>query len=472
MRFRWDQPFPPEYEIPKPPSAWLYLAIFVVLLCIFAGGTILTWPKGKPVDSDEFLRTALALPVILSMALGVAIFLVAYDQPAHEAAVRNYTGWQLRKEWKRLVRSRIAVLDSVILVPEPDLAERMLKLEGQPPENLGKVMSLDGIVAGDGKSQRQVMLGKLLTPLMPKLVEAVRSDSFDIVLQCDDEEPAADVLATWKQLELPGVPRIRRISNDTDPEVAYVWFKDESHSYMDRTPKYRLVLAWHLHDAARNASPAASEAAVALLLGMPVLMQEKPDTKRQAWLLRQIVSEADQVDKSLGFLLRAEQVASGHIRHVWHARLKGLAQHSTVGAVRDADIKVEEHALDPAIGPQAPVARWLLPALAAKMAHFGQGGQLVALPHQQGVILNLVVREPDAVNLPWKNEYEFHRVPLYEFSFCVLFLAFVLMANPDKTWDTFSTVMTIGTGGLFLLMGAWRFFSVRVYSDDVWNRYG
>ncbi|WP_236001789.1 hypothetical protein [Paraburkholderia elongata] len=117
--------------------------------------------------------------------------------------------------------------------------------------------------------------------------------------------------------------------------------------------------------------------------------------------MRQIVADADQVDKSLALLLRAEQVARERIRHFWHSRLNGLSQHATLGAVRETDLKVEEHAVDPAIGPQAPVARWILPALAAKMAHFGQGAQLVALPHEKGVALNLVVKEPTPVDVPW-----------------------------------------------------------------------
>ena len=472
MRFRWDQPFPPEYEMPTPPPAWLYVAIFFLLLCIFAGGTVLTWPQGQPVDSRGFLRTALLLPVLLSMAVGFGIFIVGYDLPAHEAAVKNSVRWELLKEWRRMVRIRNAVLDSTILAPEPELAERMLKLEGSPPHNPGRVMRLEDVVARDDQSRRHVMLEKLLAPLVPKLTEAVGSESFEVVLQCDDEEPSGDVQAAWRQLGLPGAPRIRRIGNDTDPEVAYHWFEDESHPYLDRTPKYRLVLAWHLHDAVPDTPQTASEAAVALLLGLPRLMQEKPDTKRQGWLMHQLVSEADQVDKSLQLLLRAEQVSPKQIRHFWYSRLKGLAQHSTLGAVRDAGIEVEQHALDPAIGPQAPVARWLLAALAAKMAHFGQGAQLVALPHERGVILNLVVREPDQPPMPWKEEYEFRLGPFYEFLFCVALWTFILLAGPDKTWGTFQTVATVAVVTVFLLSAGWRLFSIRAYSDDVWNKYG
>ncbi|MCW3589234.1 hypothetical protein K6Y78_40260, partial [Burkholderia cenocepacia] len=111
----------------------------------------------------------------------------------------------------------------------------------------------------------------------------------------------------------------------------------------------------------------------------------------------------DEVEKALARLLAAEQVPRERIRHFWYSRLKGLALHATLGAVKDTELKVEQHALDSATGPQAPVARWLLQALAAKMAHFGQGAQLVALPRPDGVVLNIVVKDKPAVDVPWKS---------------------------------------------------------------------
>lgn len=481
MDFRWNQRFPPEYEEPASPPVWVYVTIFVVLLVLFAGGTILSWPEGKPVDSNDFLRTALAAPFALGVTFSALIYIQAYDATAFEAAVKNGTRHDLLNAWYRNGRVGMAVLDSVILTPEPDLAERMLKLEGSPPDNPGKVMRLDSVVAGNEKSRRCAMLEKLLTPLVPKLAGAMRSESFDIVLQCDDEEPANDIRTVWQQLGVPGVPRIRRIGNDTNPGFAAVWFEDETYGpYVYHTsrvypaPKYRLVLAWHLNDDTAEASPTASEAAVALLLGSWKLMSEKPDMKRQAWLLRQIEGEADQVDTSLGLLLRTKQVEPERVHHFWYSRLKGLAQHSTLGAVRDADIKVEEHALDPAVGPQAPVARWLLAALAAKMAHFGQGAQLIALPDPKGVILNLVVREPDTVTLPWPDWYSQMNdtIPIWHIGCCMALLMSVFLLSPNSEWGTFETVMSCVIGFAIIAGIGGRILIRRVYRDQVWDEYG
>ncbi|KWO20320.1 hypothetical protein WM25_11335 [Burkholderia ubonensis] len=193
----------------------------------------------------------------------------------------------------------MAVLDSVILTPEPDLAERMLKLEGSPPENPGKVMLLGSVNATDATSRIGSLLETLLTPLAARLAQAARGNSFEIVMQCDREEWSTDVKAVWERLKLPGRPRIRWIDNDRNVNFAENWFTDKSdspfaysHYAVDRTPKYRLVVAWHLNDDVPDIPPTTSEAAVALLLGSSALVQEKPELKRQAWLLRQVVGEA------------------------------------------------------------------------------------------------------------------------------------------------------------------------------------
>ncbi|WP_438489702.1 hypothetical protein, partial [Listeria monocytogenes] len=91
----------------------------------------------------------------------------------------------------------MAVLDTVIFAPEPDLAERMLKLDGSPPENPGRVMRLNGIESTDGAPRERMVIEALLAPLAAKLARAARSDSFDIVMQCERAESYVDVLAVW-----------------------------------------------------------------------------------------------------------------------------------------------------------------------------------------------------------------------------------------------------------------------------------
>ncbi|MGA7776574.1 MAG: hypothetical protein WCA85_02490 [Paraburkholderia sp.] len=446
MGFRWSPRFFSEWEVQEPPSIWFFLVLYLIVQGFALAMVVPGLLKVGSIPWDRFIHDAVAVPFFCWIALSCLVWLLGYDISARQAAAHNTARWNEITGWQRQSRAGIAVLDSVILTPEPDLAERMLKLEGSAPENPGKVMRLASVEGADATLREHAMFEKLLTPLAARLVPAAKSDSFEIVIQCGRAESSLDLQAVWEQIGLPGKPRVRWIGNDRDPGFAADWFNDNErrpyYAYVnERMPKYRLVLAWHLNDENADVKPDVSEAAVALLLGSPALMQAKPEQKCQGWLLREIVADADEADKALALLLGSEQVPRTRIRHFWYSRLKGLAQHATLGAVKESDLKVDEHALDPAIGPQAPVARWVLQALAAKMAHFGQGAQLIALPHEQGIALNVVAKEPDRVAVPWKKEYEYDPILGPELGVCASVWVVVMLLSP-KGWSTADTVIT------------------------------
>ncbi|KWO47201.1 hypothetical protein [Burkholderia territorii] len=127
-----------------------------------------------------------------------------------------------------------------------------------------------------------------------------------------------------------------------------------------------------------------------------------------------------------------------------------------MGALKESDLKVEEHALDSAIGPQAPVARWVLQAMAAKMAQFGQCAQLIAIPHQQsGIALNVVAKEPARLAVPWKKEYEY--APIVGPELGVLVSTWmVLMLLLPKGWSTENIVLSCVIAVAIVVCFFWR----------------
>ncbi len=477
MKFRWDQVIPIEQPEAPPLSLWPFVVLFLSIECVGLAITVLSWPKGVPIASDKFLREALAIPFLIWLVISALLYRAVYDSPAFAAAVKNSARWHLLRNWQWHSRMGLAILDSVILTPEPDLAVRMLGLEGKAPENPGRVMALDEVAATQGISRASALAEKLMAPLAALLVKAMREDEFDIVVQCDREENTGEVQAAWERLELPKKPRIRWIPGSREIDFAEVWFTNDHgtrslSSYSnDETPKYRLLLAWHLNDVEQE-EPAKSEAAVALLVGSRTLMSEKNRPRPQAWLLRQIVGDADQVDKSLGLLLKAEQVPGERIHHFWHSRLKGLAHHGTMGAVRDSGLTVATHELEQAVGPQAPVVRWVLQALAAKMAHYGQGAQLIALPHERGVVLNFAAKEPAAVSVPWKVEYDVSLFPGAELIACVALWMLAVLASSNKEWGIFETICTCAAVAMIVIFFVFRFWEHRILVDDFWRKYG
>jgi hypothetical protein len=463
MSFRWDQVIPDEREAGEPPPVWMYLVLFIIVECIALALTMASWPKGKPVASTEFLRGVLLIGPVFWGAICAFIYHSAHGQNAFETAVVNQESWRQRRSWQQQGRSGVAVLDSVVLTPEPELAERMLGLDGTPPQNPGKVMALDMDETG-AESRLHAVLEKLLVPLAPMLAGAMRSDSFLLMMQGDRNESSDIIHAVWKKLELPGALRIVRMQAATEPKFAEKWFPADSDPY------YRLVLAWHLNDGGPDVPKDCSEFAVALLLGSHQLMyNQRGKLKAQAWLLRGIATEADQVDDALTLLLRAEQVETKRIRHFWHSRLKGLAQHATLGAVRESGLEVSTHALDTAVGPQSPVSRWLLYALAARMAHFGQGAQLVALSGEKGVAISLVAREAQPVNLPWKDSYEYSNIPYAEIVLVCMSVPGLLLLDDSMGWNGLKiagvVIVVVGIAGFF----AARYLRSRMLVEEVWR---
>ncbi|GAB7524490.1 hypothetical protein [Paraburkholderia sp. 2C] len=433
MTFRWNQVIPDEKNAGKPPPIWMYVVILIIVECIALALTVVTWPKDKPVASMEFLRGILLIGPLFWGALCAFVYHTFYGAYAFDAAVTNREGWQLRRSWQQNGRSGVAVLDSVVLAPEPELAERMLGLDGTPPHNPGKVMALD--VDGTAADSRlHAVLEKLIVPLASKLAHAMKSDSVQLIMQGDRDESSDIIHAIWKKADLPGAPRIVSMPPGTEPKFAEKWFP------ADRDPSYRLVLAWHLNDNP-DAPGDCSEFAVAMLLASHQHWRSRRGKLRpQAWLLRGIGTEADQVEAAMALLLNAEQVETRRIRSFWHSGLKGVAKHATLGAVRESGLAVSTHALDMAVGPQAPASRWLVYALAAKMAHFGQGAQCMALPGDRGVTLSLAARELREWDAPWKDSYAYSLVPVSEVTFTALGFAGVLLLGAHEGWSSISTV--------------------------------
>jgi hypothetical protein len=465
MKFRWDQVIPDEKEASEPPPIWIYLVLFIAVECVALALTVATWPTGKPIAPKEFLRGVLLIGPVFWGAVCAFVYYGAHGMYAFEAAVFNQEGWRLRRSWQYESRSGVAVLDSVVLAPEPDLAERMLSLDGTPPQNPGKVMALDMNETG-AESRLYAVLKELLMPLAPKLAAAMHSNSFQLMMQGDRDESSDIIHAVWKKLELPGAPDIVCMRPTTEPKFAERWFP------ADCGPYHRLVLAWHLNDAGPEVAEDYSEFAVALLLGSSQLMYDKRDKLRaQAWLLRGIATEADQVEDALTLLLQAGQVETKRIRHFWHSRLKGLARHATLGAIRDSGLEVSGHALEPAIGPQAPMSRWLLYALAARMAYFGQGAQLVAQPGEKGVMLSLAVREPQPVNAPWKDSYGYWIIPTAEFVFISLSMIGLLLLDSGSGSSGPDTTIAVAWPLLIAAFFVERYFRSRRLVEDFWSLY-
>lgn len=382
MKMKWTVSDVAEYQYGKPPSIWWYVIAFVVIQVAGIVITVLNWEQGKSMISGAFFGRAVLIPLLLWGGISAWIY-------------SRYEDWVARVDWWnhlcRLHHARrrewtcahVAILGSVVLTPEPDLAERLLGLEGRAPMNPGKIMALPELVVSAGVSRMAQVIEQLIKPFTAHISNLADTCVFDVILHSDDPQHVAELRAVWRKLGLSDLADLRWAPFDGKVDQMEQWFDPGLKS------GFQLVMCCQLH--AEGKEPSCSEVAVAMLLAPPAVVSAfKGKLKPQARLFRPISAPSDSVADALESLLSAEQTARARIRHGWSSGLSRQCRHATSGAIKDAGLNLAEHDLDGAIGEPGPVSAWLLLALAAQMVEHGQGAQLVASPQGQDVTLNLV----------------------------------------------------------------------------------
>lgn len=382
MSRTWTIPNANEWEYGKPPSVWwAVLAVIVIQI----GGivvAILGWDQSKPVISEPFFVRALLVPLVLSGAVCAVIY-TSYEDWIVQVDWWNFLCRNERAEWRRWAQAHIAILGSIAVTPERDVAERMLGLEGSVPMNPGKILALPETVAAAGVSRLGLILERVLTPFATSLSHLAKNGSIEIALRTDDEQDMTVLRAVWQKLALPGFSQFKWAPHGGTNNPIETWFTERW------SCDFRLLLDCQLH--AEGNEPAWSEAAVAMLLTPPhVLERFKGKLRPQARLFRPIAMPSDSMVEAVETLLTAEQTPHGRIRHVWLSDLPRAGRHATLAAVKEAGLELAPHDLDDALGKPGPANGLLLQALAAQMVAHGQGAQLIASPATRNVRLNLV----------------------------------------------------------------------------------
>lgn len=473
MSLDWEMPEPPEVSPGEPPPLWVYVVLFVVIQVAGIALTVFGWPKGQPTMTSAFWVQILVLPLLVWLGISGIIYR-GYEEARNEALWWNHFRRERDAYWRRWAHTHLVLVDSVVLTPEDDLAERMLGLEGAAPQNPGKVLVLPGVDSASGQSRLEQVFAQLLVPLTGVLNECVPTGTFEILLQSGGEAHAIELQRTWRKLGLPGDPKIAWLPADADFPMAEHWFNEQ------KMPNYRLVLACQLHDG--DDAPSSSELAAALLLSTPAMLSEvkarlksRFKLKPQAYLFRPITAESDAVDTALETLLHAGQVPRGKLKHVWFSRLDKLIKHATTTAARDTGLTVAMHDVDRAIGKPGPVNGWLLPALAAQMVQHGQGAQLLAIPYRRGVALSIVAAQPAPAVRILSNDAPLVSAvcALSIVAFAMAFLIGCSQSAPRAiddatfTWTVilFCPALVLLQGGLALWMRkrAWDGFVARFY---------
>lgn len=405
----------PEYERRHPPalpSLWIILGVYVVIQALGAAITIITW-GARPMDSGDFLIRLLVLPVSLTCGL-CGLFYAGYARDGNLARLWNYLGEATTAERRKWAQERVAIVACTTLTPEPELAERMLGLEGPRPENARKRLSLPQPSADAAITRLEEVLTGLLAPMAGTIAQTVMSGHLDVCLQSNTQADLAELRQLWPRLGLTDNAHFSWVSLDGNVSLTTPWWTADY-----RQPDARLTLGCQLHP--ESEAPAWSEMAVALLTTTPARLAERyrQPLKPLAYLFRSITAEADRASEALAMLLRAEQAPRDRLKQIWLSGLAKPLRHAAATAVKDSELDSPVHVLDEAVGDVGPVGALLVQALAAQMVQHGQGVQLVAAhaPSQApaiGLEWNLV-----GVELAQIDEVRYEGMPIYNLPLCL-----------------------------------------------------
>ncbi len=392
MSWRWDIRKISEQAEPPDPSPWILLVMFILIEVAGVLLVISQWPAGKPTMSKDFFFQAFFMPIFVYLFVQGAVLHIGYEQPRDGVRWWNtMCQWRLYR-WTTWTRSHVALVDSVVLTPEDELAERMLGLEGAAPVNPDKTLALEQDMPA-GASRVEHVLEKLLTPLLPVMARLVKLGTLEVVLQTPREPDLLELQRVMRKLKLPEHLGSSWQSGSAVAPMDSLWVDAEPLSAA------RLVIACQLHDGEEQ--PAFTEMAVALLLApADMLARARPVIKPQAYLYRAITAESEEVEPALAMLLGAEQLPAKRIKQFWFSRLDKLMRHAVTTAIKDAPLNVAMQDIDRALGKPDHANGWLAQALAGQMVRHGQGAQLVATPCKSGVAMNVVGPTPAPVAAP------------------------------------------------------------------------
>lgn len=438
----WRLPQLERKSLPGFPAWWVWLLL--PLACVLAAAVVLffTWPVARGFTDRRFWFWLLLIPLLTSVAL--ELFLLSHVlHQRREIRWRHLFIDSKQAQWRQWGRQSLTLAGWHVLTPEPDLALRVLGLEGVVPQAPAKAVLLPRPPQSElGMSPLRDILTQTLTPLLAVLRPQPVVDIWLYTGSVEDESRQA-LAQCWLALLSRQLPdnRIHWQAEPPDARLLYQWCDEPSD-----TP--RLLLCTQL----LSADAAGSEFSVALLF--TAARQRLPENTgfRPVSVFRPLFAPATEPEEALTDLLSVEQMVKGQRRHLWDTGLDTRAR-NTVLAVLDAQGETlpsdGQHLLARHIGEPDKNSFWLALGLAAQATDTGQRGQMVVAPlPEQTACVQLNVHPAPAT--PWPQD-NVSRYPLVWTAgvCCVLLLFFLLM---DSTVQQMLWPWLAGGGVLYALL--------------------
>lgn len=458
MKYSWYMPIVPTKEPEDDFPGWLFVVLFLLIGVAGAVLRLYTWPQGKPV-SASFWMGLLLMPFLVWIALS-AVFLHLQESARSHVNYWNRQHGLFAEYWQYWANMHWIIADCTVLTPEPDLAERLLGLESNPPFNPDKTLPLPAADNGGGGDRLESMLTRLLLPLVPAIRRVHPIVAPTIYLATGSKEDDQVVRRVWQSLALPGHAGI------LCPEA-----KNESLLTADigEADKCYVVLACQLWRSEQEA-PEYSELGAGLILISPNVA-DRLQLKQRTRLLRQIDAEPEEAGEALVMMLRAKQTVAGELRHTWFSHLDKASRHAVKAALQEFALSTTLHDVDQAIGKSGFANGWLLQAMAAQMVKHGQGTQLIANADKKKLTWNVVTSklQPETIASDQESGFDPPGFAVLAYIAICAFFSCALTLEGNMDWEVFFW-MAGGVIGLLVIGLVSAVCDMQRIDEEFWGR--
>ncbi|MRS90077.1 hypothetical protein GJV04_08505 [Enterobacteriaceae bacterium RIT714] len=434
---KWTIPAKNNYREPSKFPYKPLLIIIALIFIFFIGYNILTLPQDKNFK-EQLFHNGIIIPMMISFfiwtftASALRIFFFDYHFSEYLTRYGMY-------EWKNWAIETLILLNYSSITPVPDLALKMQKLEGEAPISPNTPLIIKTSSDSVDESRLQKVMAQLLEPLKDSLVRGYYPFNTWLYVKGADESVCSELRNLF---EILGLDKSRT---------------GEIH-FMDKCPDYGLINKWidegtwqnrllvviELHDEEHKDF---FENASAFIFTADELLK---NDDAPLYVLRTMDSNLYHLDKSGSAYLSAQQVQNEKIKRFWSSSLDKQAKFILFSEIDNAKTGVmadSRYELELVTGQSTDVQQWLILALAADAAKYGQGHQLIASSDSQKTHMGLVTTKYPG---RWGEPYMFDPAlyTLFTVGFLICPAAILLLTViPEKA---FSEMPILGWGLLFV----------------------
>ncbi|HEE0107102.1 TPA: hypothetical protein R6W23_003173 [Citrobacter gillenii] len=346
----------------------IMLIISCAIFLFFITYNIFSWLQDNKVP-DCLIWNAIGIPSLIVLAIWCVV-VITYGVISFPCYYAGYLEQYGMNKWKNWAKQALPLLDYSSILPVPELALKIQKLEGEAPAGSATPLRIDIEVDSMDDVRVENVLRQLIEPLKKSLVRDYRPFNTWLYVKGADDTIGNSFKAVLASLSIPNdkVGKINILDECPDYFLINGWI-DLNNS------ENNLVITIELHD---ESDSDFFESANAFIFTNTKLLADK-DTP--LYLLRMMDSTPYYLDEIVSTYLSAQQVDVSKIKKLWFNSLDKQSKFVLFSGIESATTSIladSRYELEAVTGKSSEVQRWVILALAADAAKYGQGHQLFA----------------------------------------------------------------------------------------------